>query len=500
MEILDSYKTLLSEIGKLDSAASLLAWDERTYIPEKAHEARSDVLGKLSKMSFELFTSDKMGEYLERLSEAELFSSLGEVDQASVRRVRKDYRRFRAIPPALYEQYTIDRSRSEFAWEKARAEDNFAAFEPHLTKMVDYARQFAELFGYEENPYDALLEDYEPGMTAAELKTIIEPLRSQLVPFVQQLLSEGTPPDNSFLHGNFPTEKQKALSLQVLKAMHYDFDAGRLDVTVHPFTTRIGPNDTRITTRYLEDNLLSSLFSSIHEGGHALYDQGIPKELTWSGLDDGASMGIHESQSRMWENMIGRSQEFWTFFYPTLVETFPQFADVPLDSFYRATNRVAPSLIRIEADEVTYNLHIMLRFELEEALLNRRIEVKDLPDLWRDAMKRYLGVVPESDANGVMQDVHWAGGLIGYFPTYMLGNLYAAQIFHTAQQEIDDLPGKIRRGELLPLREWLREKIHRFGRIYEPKDLLQQVTGEGPNSQYFIDYVRTKFSEVYRLD
>jgi len=496
MEILDSYKGLLAEIGKLDSAASLLSWDERTYIPPKAHEARAMVVGKLAKMSFEQFTSDEMGKYLEQLSAIETLSDL---DKASVKRVSRDYKRFRSIPPALYEQYTIDRSKSEFAWEKARADNNFAAFEPHLTKMVDYARQFADLFGYEENPYDALIEDYEPGMTAAELKSIIEPLRAELVPFVQRLMEEGVPPDDSFLQGTFPAEKQKQISLKALEAMHYDFGAGRLDVTAHPFTTRIGPHDTRITTRYLEDNLLSSFFSSVHEGGHALYDQGIPDELTWSGLDDGASMGIHESQSRLWENMVGRSREFWTFFYPTLIDVFPQFEEVPLDSFYRAANKVEPSLIRVEADEVTYNLHIMLRFELEEALLNRRIEVKELPDLWRDAMKRYLGVVPSDDAQGVMQDVHWSAGLIGYFPSYMLGNLYDAQIYHTALREIDDLPGKISRGELLPLREWLREKIHRFGRIYDPKELLQRVTGEGPNPQYFLDYVKAKYGEVYRL-
>ncbi len=496
MEILDSYKALLAEIGKLDSATSLLSWDERTYIPPKAHEARAKVVGKLAKMSFEQFTSDEMGSYLEKLS---AMDTLSDLDKASVKRVSKDYKRFRAIPPALYEQYTIDRSQSEFAWEKARADNDFTAFEPYLTKMVDYARQFAELFGYEENPYDALIEDYEPGMTAAELKTIIEPLRAELVPFVQRLMEEGTPPDDSFLQGTFPADKQKQVSLKALEAMHYDFGAGRLDVTAHPFTTRIGPHDTRITTRYLEDNLLSSFFSSVHEGGHALYDQGIPDELTWSGLDDGASMGIHESQSRLWENMVGRSREFWHFFYPTLIDVFPQFEGIPLDSFYRAANRVEPSLIRVEADEVTYNLHIMLRFELEEALLNQRIEVRELPDLWRDAMKRYLGVVPPDDAQGVMQDVHWSAGLIGYFPSYMLGNLYDAQIYRTALREIDDLPGKISRGELLPLREWLRDKIHRFGRIYDPKELLQRVTGEGPDPQYFLDYVRTKYGEVYRL-
>ncbi len=499
MDTLKKYKELLKEIGKLESATSLLAWDERTYIPESAHEARAQVLGKLSKMAFELSVSDEMGQYLEELTKEEVFQSLSEKDRASVYWVNHDYNRFKAIPPDLFEQYTIDRSKSEFAWEKAKAESNFEMFRPHLEKMVDYARRFADIFGYEENPYDALIEDYEPGMTARELKEIIEPLRKDLVSFLQELLNEGEPPDTSFLQGHFPKEKQKELSTRALEAMHYDFKAGRLDVSAHPFTTKIGPGDVRITTRYIETELLLALFGSMHEGGHGLYDQGIDKDLTWTGIDTGASMGIHESQSRLWENYVGRSRAFWQFFYPQLQEVFPRFEEVPVESFYRAVNKVEPSLIRVEADELTYNLHIMLRFELEEGLVNGRVEVKDLPELWNDAMNRYLGVTPPDDAHGVLQDVHWSGGMIGYFPSYMLGNLYAAQIFAAAKREIPSLEEKIASGDLLTLREWLREKIHRFGRMYAPKDILEKATGEGPNPNYFLEYVRDKFSDVYRL-
>ncbi len=499
MDTLEKYKALLAEIGKLESATSLLGWDERTYIPRKGHESRSEVLGKISKLGFELFVSDEMGEYLEELSRPEVQESLSEVDRASVRWMSHDYKRLKAIPPDLFERYVIDRSKSEFAWEQAKAESNFALFEPHLQKMVEYARQFADLYGYDENPYDALLEGFEPGMTARELKSIIEPLRESLTSLIERIAEQGSPPDTSFLKGHFPVDKQRELSLRALRAMHFDFEAGRLDVSVHPFTTRIGPGDVRITTRYREDRLLPSFFGSMHEGGHALYDQGIDPELTWTGLDTGASMGIHESQSRTWENQVGRSLAFWKFFYPQLQELFPEFEEVPVEEFYRAANEAQRSLIRVDADELTYNLHIMLRFELEEAFVNGRLEAKDAPEAWNDAMERYLGLTPPDDAHGVLQDVHWSGGMFGYFPSYMLGNLYAAQFFATARREIGDLDERIERGDLLTLREWLREKIHRYGRMYSPSELAEKVSGEKLNPHYFVEYITTKFSEVYRL-
>ncbi len=499
MDTLKEYKALLAEIGKLDSAASLLEWDERTYIPQKGHDARSEVLGKVSKLGFELFISDRMGKYLEDLNREEVLASLSEKDRASVRWMTHDYNRLKAIPPDLFEQYTIDCSKSEFAWEQAKAESSFELFQPHLQKMVDYARQFAELYGYDENPYDALLEGYEPGMTTRDLKAIVEPLQEALVSLLDRVTEQGTPPDTSFLEGNFPVDKQRELCMRALEVMHFDSNAGRLDVSVHPFTTRVGPGDVRITTRYMENRLLSSLFGTIHEGGHALYDQGIDPDLTWTGLDTGASMGIHESQSRLWENQVGRSLAFWRFFYPQLQEVLPEFEEIPVEEFYRAVNEAQRSLIRVEADELTYNLHIMLRFELEEALVNGRIEVKDLPEIWNDAMERYLRLTPPDDAHGVLQDVHWSGGMIGYFPSYMLGNLYAAQFFATAKREIGDLEERIERGDLLTLREWLREKIHKYGRMYSPSELAEKVSGEKLNPRHFVEYVTSKFSDVYRL-
>ena len=496
MDTLGAYKEHLREIGKLESALALLGWDQRTNLPRKGHPARAEVIGKLTKMVFELSVSDKLGEYLEYLQGRE---GLTDEERASVRVVGKSYRRHKAIPPAFYEEYAIASSRSETVWEEAKEKSDFRLFQPHLARMIDYARRFAEYYGYEDSPYDALIEEFEPGMTSAELRTIIEPLRSELVPFIKRLQQEGKRPDDTFMQGTFPEEMQRTLSLRALTAMNYDFDAGRLDQTVHPFTTTIGPSDVRVTTRFLPHNILSGLASSMHEGGHALYDQGIPDDLRWSGLDEGASYGIHESQSRMWENLVGRSRPFWQFFAPIAGKIVPQLAPIPAEALYRAANIAEPSLVRVEADEVTYNLHIMLRFELEEGLITGRIDTADLPELWRDAMQRYLGVVPEDDAHGVLQDVHWSSGLFGYFPSYMLGNLYSAQFFAAVRKEIPDLDEKIARGKLSELLAWLREKIHQYGKIYEPKELIERVTGHAPDSSHFVRYVVDKYTDIYDL-
>lgn len=496
MSTLNAYKEHLREIGKLESALALLQWDQRTNLPRKGHPARAEVIGKLTKMAFEMSVSDKLGEYLEDLEGQE---GLTEEERASVRVVGKSYRRHKAIPPAFYEEYAVASSRSETVWEEAKDKSDFSLFQPHLARMIDYARKFAEYYGYEDSPYDALIEEYEPGMTSAELKTIITPLREELVPFIKRLLKDGKRPENTFMQGTFPEEMQRTLSSRALAAMGYDFDAGRLDQAVHPFTTTIGPNDVRVTTRFLPHDILSGLASSMHEGGHALYDQGIRDDLRWSGLDEGASYGIHESQSRMWENLVGRSRPFWKFFAPIAGEVVPQLASVSAEKLYRAANIAEPSLVRVEADEVTYNLHIMLRFELEEGLITGKTDTVDLPELWRDAMQRYLGVVPEDDARGVLQDVHWSAGLFGYFPSYMLGNLYSAQFFAAARKEIADLDEKIAQGKLNELLAWLRENIHQYGKIYEPKELIERVTGEAPDSSHFVRYIVDKYSDVYSL-
>jgi len=491
-----AYLDLLGEIGKLNSAVALLSWDEETHMPKKALAHRAETIGKLSRMAFELSTSDELGRYLDALEER---TDLSEAETASVRVVGKEHRRNKAIPADLFEEFTIAQSKSQAAWAEAKRADDFTRFRPHLEKMVDYTRRFAELFGYETCPYDALLDRYEPGMTSARLHEIIEPLRERLVPFVDRLLTERMPREPAALDGLFPVDAQRGLARRLLERVGYDFDSGALDDTVHPFTTMIGPGDVRVTNRYLENRPLSGLFGALHEGGHALYDQGMADDLYPLQLTDGASFGFHESQSRMIENQIGRSRPFWTFFRPMFVDAFPAIGDVSAEELFRAANVVSRSLIRVEADEVTYNLHIMLRFELESKLLDGSIEVADLPELWNDAMQRYVGVTPSSDAEGVLQDVHWSTALIGYFPSYMLGNLYAAQIAQALRTEIPSLDERIAVGDFAPLLGWLRDKVHRFGAIREPGELIRRITGADLGSEAFLAYVTEKYSELYGL-
>ena len=496
MDARSKYIDILTELAKLNSAVALLSWDEETDMPKKGLDLRAETLGKLSRMAFELSTSDELGRCIESLEGRD---DLSEKEVASVRVVGREYRRSKAVPPDLFEEFTIAQSKSQAAWAEAKRASDFESFRPHLVKMVDYARRFAELYGYDESPYDALLDRYEPGMTCARLRAVIEPLRERLVPFVDRLLVEGTPPDRSVLEGRFPSEAQRAVARTVLERIGYDFDAGALDDTMHPFTMQIAPGDVRVTNRYLETNPLSGLFGALHEGGHALYGQGMNADLYTLQLADGASYGFHESQSRLIENQIGRSKPFWTFVRPILLDAFPALDGASADALYGAANVVSRSLIRVEADEVTYNLHIMLRFDLEMELLDGTIRASDLPELWRDAMESYVGATPSDDASGVLQDVHWSSGLIGYFPSYMLGNLYAAQISGALREEIPTLDERIADGDFVPLLEWLRDRIHRFGAIYEPHELIDRITGGPLSPEPFLTYVTEKYSEIYRL-
>ncbi len=496
MDARSKYMEVLSELGKLNSAVALLSWDEETHMPKKGLDLRAETVGKLSRMAFELSTSDELGRCIEQLEGRD---DLSEKETASVRVVGKEYRRNKSVPPALFEEFTIAQSKSQAAWAEAKRASDFETFRPHLEKMVDYVRRFAELYGYEESPYDALLDRYEPGMTSSRLRAIIEPLRERLVPFLDRLLDEGTPPDGSVLDGRFPVDAQRAMARTVLERIGYDFDAGALDDTMHPFTTQIAPGDVRVTNRYLERNPLSGLFGALHEGGHALYGQGMDDDLYALQLADGASYGFHESQSRLIENQIGRSKPFWTFFRPILLDAFHALDGVSVDALYRAANLVSRSLIRVEADEVTYNLHIMLRFELETKLLDGSIRVADLPALWSDAMVRYVGASPTDDADGVLQDVHWSTGMIGYFPSYMLGNLYAAQIARALREEVPSLDEQIAGGDFAPLLAWLRDRIHRFGAIYEPPELIDRIAGGPLSPEPFLAYVTEKYSDIYGL-
>jgi carboxypeptidase Taq len=491
-----TYVDILRELGKLNSAVALLSWDEETHMPKRGLNQRAEALGKLSRMAFELSISDELGRCIEDLERRD---DLSGKEAASVRVVGKEYRRNKAVPPVLFEEFMIAQSKSQAAWAESKRASDFGRFRPHLEKMVDYARRFAELYGYEESPYDALLDRCEPGMTSARLREIIEPLRERLVPFLDRILADGTPPNASVFDGRFPVDTQRAMARTLLEKIGYDFDAGALDDTMHPFTTQIAPGDVRVTNRYLESTPLSGLFGALHEGGHALYDQGMEDGLYALQLAEGASNGFHESQSRLIENQIGRSRPFWAFFRPILVDAFPALGDVSADTLYRAANLVCRSPVRVEADEVTYNLHVMLRFDLEVELLEGSVRVADLPALWNDAMKRYLGVTPTNDAEGVLQDVHWSCGLFGYFPSYMLGNLFAAQITRTLRDDLPSLDKRIAAGDFATLLGWLRDRIHRFGAIYEPAELIVRITGEALSSEPFLEYIAEKYAEIYRL-
>ncbi len=497
MEIKEFYD-YMKEISKIQNAAALVAWDMRTKIPSKGARDRADVMGKLSRMTFEMETSSKMAEFVEYFNRSKVKDSLNEIDKRNVYLATKQYRRGKAIPPEKFEKFMIACARGETVWQEAKAESNFQKFKPVLEEIIGYLKDFTDMFSYEENRYDALLDEFEPSTTTKDIQKVIDGLKKDLIPFIKKL-SNTKRPDDTALKGKFDRSLQERLSLEALKVMNYDFKAGRLDETEHPFTIGIGPGDVRVTTKYDPSDLRPSLFGTMHEGGHALYEQGISEKYFRMPIGTGASMGIHESQSRTWENMIGRSKAFWKFFYQKLTDIFPQYGKISVEDFYKAINVVEPSLVRIEADEVTYNLHIIIRFEIEEALINDRVKVSDLPDIWNAKMREYFGIEPSNDAEGVLQDVHWAGGQLGYFPSYMLGNLYAAQFFATAQKEIPDLEEQISSGDLKPFRKWQKEKIHRYGALYDPKDLIVKVTGEPLTHKYFMDYITKKFSEIYEF-
>ena len=496
---LSALRDHLAPIEDLKSAAAVLAWDQETFMPDGGAEARAHQLSTLQSQAHEQFASETTGELLDQA--AETIDDPESLDDAAslVRVTRRDYERARRVPSSLVAELSRATSQAKQAWKQARQQDDFGAFAPHLERLVELSVEKAEALGYEEEPYDALLEEYEPGLTTQEVASTFATLRDDLVPLVDAI--DAAPQiDDAPLHGSFPQEKQRAFGEQVLADLGYDFDRGRQDVSAHPFTTSFAPSDVRITTRYDESFLPSALFSTIHEGGHALYEQGIDSALARTPLADGASLGVHESQSRLWENHVGRSRPFWRHYFPQLQDTFPDaLGDTNPEAFYRAINRVEPSLIRVEADEVTYNLHVMLRFELERGLIDGSVAVNDLPRLWNEAMDDYLGVTPDTDANGVLQDVHWSMASFGYFPTYTLGTLTAAQLVEAIQEDVPDLENRVADGQFDALLNWLRTHIHQHGQKLEAPDLLKRATGRELSAEPWLRYANDKFGDLYDL-
>lgn len=498
-DTLGKFRETLHKISSYNEALGVLYWDLRTGAPRKGMDTRSGAIGALSGDMFKLSTSPELGEWLSRLEEDDVYGSLSEIDRKLVDETRKEYDRSVKIPPKLYEEYVVLASQSESKWEEAKAENDYAGFQPYLEKVIQYTNQFIDLWGAKETRYDTLLDQYEPGMTVKELDCVFGGLRSELVSLSAKIAASPHQPDTSFLRQKYDKAAQKDFSLYILKQMGYDFDAGRLDESAHPFATGLNPGDVRITTRYLEDDVTSALFGTIHEGGHALYEQNISRSLVGTPLCTGTSMGIHESQSRFWENVIGRSRPFWNRYFGELQARFPGQLDVSVDGFYRGNNTVAPSLIRIEADELTYNLHIIIRYEMEKLIFNDGAKAAELPELWNAKYKEYLGVEPASYADGVMQDVHWSGGAFGYFPSYSLGNMYAAQFAVAMEREMPEMWTKVGAGELHPIKDWLTERIYQYGKLRTPSELIKNVTGEPLNPQYLVQYLTKKYTDIYKL-
>ncbi|MCM2271145.1 MAG: carboxypeptidase M32 [candidate division Zixibacteria bacterium] len=490
----------MKEISLLGSTASLLAWDQRTYMPRQGAEFRSQQLALIAGMYHERFTSPKIGDLLSQVESTDLVKG-DSVEAANVRELRHKYNKETKLPKELVEEIVRVTTLAETEWETARARSDFAMFAPWLEKVYDLTRQSAEAMGYEGEPYNALLDNYEPGAKVSDIEAIFTPLRKDLVELLGRIKNAPRRPDPGIVERNYPVELQKIFGEAVAGAMGYDFSAGRLDITTHPFCTGIGNGDTRITTRYNPKRLNDALFGIMHEAGHALYEMGLDKKNQF-GLPagDATSLGIHESQSRMWENQVGRSKAFWVYFLPQAKRIFRDaLADVNLDAFYGAVNDVRPSYIRVEADEGTYNLHIMLRFELERALLNKELAAKDAAGEWRKRFKSYFGIEVDKDSNGILQDVHWSAGLVGYFPTYTLGNLFSAQFFAKAKADMPDLTKQFERGDFSGLLNWLRQNIHQHGGRYRANDLAQRVTGQTLSHKPLMDYLNAKYGEIYGI-
>jgi carboxypeptidase Taq len=485
------------ETAYLKSMGHLLGWDQRTHIPPKGHDHRHNQFAMLAKWIHARATDPKVGEALARVEASDLVADPGATAAVNAREWRRDYDRATKIPQELAVALARATAEGETVWERTRPENDWETFKPFLDTVVALKREEAEALGYTAEPYDAHLDDYEPGETAAGLAPLLEALRVSLLRVLEAVQGSGRRPQGEVMRRHFPVEAQDRFARLAAQSLGYDFAGGRLDKTAHPFSVDIGPGDVRITTRFDERYFSQAFFGTLHETGHALYDQGLPADHWGTPRGDTVSLGIHESQSRMWENLVGRSLGFWRFFYPRAQETFAVLQDVDLVTFHCAINEIKPSLIRTEADEVTYNLHILLRFELERALMNGDLAVEDLPGAFNDRMRSSLGLTPPDPGRGVMQDIHWSAGLFGYFPTYTLGNLYAAQFYARAEAELGPLEERFSRGDFAPLLTWLRDRIHSQGRRLWARPLVKEVTGEELTPRHLVRHLRAKFGALY---
>jgi carboxypeptidase Taq len=483
----------LAEVDDLRKAATLLFWDQRVKMPPNGAAARAEALATVSRLAQERFVSDDIGRLLDDLRGLEESSDYDSFEASLIRVTRRDYEKATRVPPELVGEMRRAATLALAAWGPAKQESNFEALRPHLETNLELRHRYVACFDPAEETYDVLLDDYEPNMKTAEVREIFAELKEDLLPLVEEIGEAGVI-DDSFVSREFDPAKQRELGLEIVRRFGYTDEEWRLDETPHPFMSSPGLGDIRLTTNY-RPNDLSSLFATMHEFGHGLYEWGVDPSLARTPLGSGVSLGLHESQSRTWENLVGRSRSFWRFFYPRLRDTFSeQLGSVDEEAFYRAINRVQPSLIRIDADEVTYNMHIILRFELEQELIENRLAVKDLPEAWNARMEEYLGVEVPDDARGVLQDMHWAAGNLGYFPTYSLGNVMSVQIWERAVEDLGDLDERFERGEFGELREWLRKHLYGLGRKFTPQETIERVTGSRIDAKPYLRYLREKLA------
>jgi len=493
-------KQRLQEIDDLRGAGSVLGWDQATYMPPGGAESRGRQLALLSRLAHERLTDPGIGRLLDSLEPWAEAQGTDSDAAALVRVTKRDYDRATRVPAAFIQRLSEHAAATYHVWERARPDNDFAAVRPLLETTVELSRELAGYHPPSAHPYDALIDLAEDGMTVAAVRALFTELRAGLVPLIEAIRARPEA-DDSCLNGKFPESVQQVFAEKVIRAFGYDYTRGRQDKTAHPFMTKLGRGDVRITTRYRDDCLSDGLFSTLHEAGHAMYEQGIDDALDGTPLFSGTTAGVHESQSRLWENLVGRSLPFWRHWYAPLKAAFPGVLDhVDVETFYRAINKVIPSLIRTEADEVTYNLHVMLRFDLELAMLEGTLAVADLPDAWRARVQSDLGVMPPDDRDGALQDVHWYGGIVGgAFQSYTLGNIMSAQFFAAARRDLADLDKQVGAGEFGPLRAWLTERIYRHGRKYTAPEIVQRATGEPLSIAPYLAYLNTKYGALYGL-
>ena len=498
-EKLEQLKEKLGEVSDINSAISVLSWDQQVNMPAAGNEARGQHLATLSKIAQEKFISDEVGKLIDDLKQEFEGADPDSDDAALIRVAARNYDKAKRVPPEFVQELAIVSSQAFEGWVEARRKSDYSIFHPHLERVVELVQKYISFFPAGSHPYDTLLDDYEPGMKTEEVKAIFDALRPKQVKLLKAIANSKQVKDD-FLFKKYNEKKLNDFGVNVVTKFGYDWSRGRQDKAPHPFETTFSVDDVRITTRYEEDNPMAMLFSTMHESGHAMYEQGINPAYERTPLAGGTSLAVHESQSRMWENLVGRSLPFWEYFYPTLKKTFPARLDgVSLKNFYKAINKVEPSLIRVNADEATYNMHIMLRLELEIGMVEGTMAVKDLPDIWNAKMEEYLGITPPDDARGVLQDIHWSGGMIGYFSTYALGNLVSAQLWEKIRKDIRNLDDQICKGNFSELLGWLHNNVHQYGHKYEPQVLMQKVTGSKITPEPYVRYLTKKYSEIYGL-